>query len=283
MDALWSYLTSELAATETLVRIVRATVLLVVGLLLARLASQGMARLLGDRLEPQQKMLLRRAVFYSLGALTLLAAVHALGVDMTIFLGAAGVLSLAVGFASQTSVANLIGGLFLIAERPFVVGEIVQVGDTTGEVLSIDLLSVRLRTFDNLFVRIPNEMLMKSQITNLTRFPIRRLDLEVPVAYGADLAHVQRILEAVADGCPMCLEEPPPLFIVKSFGDSAVLLQFSVWAARTRFLEVRNAVHRGILERFAEAGIEIPLPQRDLRPRLSGEPLEVRIVEGREA
>jgi small-conductance mechanosensitive channel len=280
MDLDWNTVKAALD-DAWVVRALRAGVILAVGLVLARVVSRGALRTLGERLAPQQRMLFRRAVFYGVLALALLSAIHALGVDMTVFLGAAGVLSVALAFASQTSASNLISGLFLIAERPFVLGDVIQVGDTTGEVLSIDMLSVRLRTFDNLFVRVPNETIVKSQIINLTRFPIRRLDLEVPVAYGTDLERVREVLMQVAEREPLCLEEPAPLFIVRGFQDSAILLQFSVWFSRPSILLVRNAVHLGILRAFEEAGIEIPLPQHDLRPRTTGEALEVRLVEGR--
>ena len=83
---------------------------------------------------------------------------------------AAGLLTVALGFAAQTSASNLISGLFLLGERPFVVGDVIRLASgITGEVVGIDLLSVKIRTFDNLLVRVPNETLLKSELTNLTR------------------------------------------------------------------------------------------------------------------
>ena len=140
-------------------------------------------------------------------------AMRELGFSLAVIMGAAGVLTVALGFASQTTASNLISGLFLIGERSFEIGDLIRVGTTTGEVLSIDALSVKLRTFDNLFVRIPNESLIKSEVTTLTRFPIRRLDLLLGVAYKEDIGRVQKVLTEVADRNPLCLDEPPPLFI----------------------------------------------------------------------
>jgi hypothetical protein len=88
-------------------------------------------------------------------------ALHQAGLKLGVLPGAAGILTVAIGFASQTSASNLISGLFVIAERPFVVGDIIRVAETTGEVLSVDLLSVKIRTFDNLYVRIPNEGIIR--------------------------------------------------------------------------------------------------------------------------
>ena len=135
-------------------------------------------------------------------------------------------------------------------------------GNTTGEVLSIDLLSVKLRTFDNLFVRIPNESLIKSEVTNLTRFPIRRFDLLLGVAYKEKISLVRDVLMAVADKNPLCLDEPAPIFVFVGFGDSALNIQFSVWGKRENFRDLRNSLQEEIKQAFDSAGIEIPFPQR---------------------
>ena len=244
------------------VPVFQALVTLAIGLLVARLAASTVRRAMTGRATAQQSMVARRTTFYGVLALTGIAVLERLGFDLSVLLGAAGILTVAIGFASQTSASNLISGLFLLGERPFVVGDVIRVGSTTGEVVSLDLLSMTLRTFDNLAVRIPNETLLKSEITNFTRFPIRRVDVAVGVAYDSDLAHVRRVLGEVAAAIPQCLDEPPPLFLVTGFGQSSVDLQFSVWAQRANFLEVANAVRQGILEAFRREGIEIPFPQQ---------------------
>jgi small-conductance mechanosensitive channel len=258
---------------------VRAVLLIVVGWLLARLLSGTMQRLTEGRLEPTQAALFRRATYYLVLTIFLVAALHQLGFNLGVLLGAAGILSVAVGFASQTSASNLISGLFLIAERPFAIGDIVQVAGTTGEVLSVDLLSVKLRTFDNLFVRIPNETLIKTEVRTLTRFPIRRADLQIGVAYKEDIERVRDLLFEIADRLPLCLNEPKPQFILLGFGDSAVQIQFSPWALKANFLELRNLMHQEIKKAFDREGIEIPFPHRSLYAGSTTEPIPVRLVE----
>ena len=189
-------------------------------------------------------------------------------------------LSVAVGFASQTSASNIISGLFLIGERPFSVGDIIRLDDTMGEVLSIDLLSVKLLTADNLFVRIPNETLIKSQVTNVTRFPIRRVDIRVGVAYKEDLSKVRRVLFEVARKNTLALEEPTPEVTFLDFGDSALDLQFSVWVQKENYLNLKSAITEEIKNAFDRAGIEIPFPHRSLYAGSVTEPFPVRIVEG---
>jgi small-conductance mechanosensitive channel len=267
-------------ASGRLVAAFHALVILVLGLLVTRLVSRNVGRLVTRYFGLQQGALARRISYYGLVVLVIISVLRELGFELTVLLGAAGVLSVALGFASQTSASNLISGLFLMAEKPFVVGDLITVGGTTGEVLSVDLLSVKLRTFDNLFVRVPNETMVKAEITNLTRFPIRRLDVKVGVAYKENVGRVKEVLLEVAERNPLCLEEPKPLILFLGFGDSSLDFQFSVWAVRQNFVELRNTIHTGIKEAFDTAGIEIPFPHRSLYAGSVTDPFPVRVVGG---
>ncbi|WP_019024175.1 MULTISPECIES: mechanosensitive ion channel family protein [unclassified Thioalkalivibrio] len=277
MDA-WMQSTMDFLTSDGFLAALRASLYIIVGLILARLVSRNLTRAFGRHMDAQQIMLMRRISFYIIIVLAVVSGLRELGFDLTVLLGAAGILTVALGFASQTSASNLISGLFLIGERPFSVGDIIKVGDATGEVLSIDLLSVKLRTFDNLLVRVPNESLVKSQITNMTRFPIRRLDMQIGVAYRTDLKALRDILMGVADRNPVCLEEPKPLFIFLEYGDSALKIQLSVWARREKFLDLRNSMHMQVKAALDEAGIEIPFPQRTLS-HIDGGPIPVRLIQ----
>ncbi len=262
MERWWTlavdYLTSPQAVSA-----LKALLKILVGLALGRLAGNGLARLFAEE-DAQRAMILRRGALYGIAGLFTASALMELGFDLSVLLGAAGILTVAIGFASQTSASNVISGLFLLGERPFAVGDVIRVNGTTGEVLSIDLLSVKLRTFDNLFVRIPNETMIKSEVTNLRRFPIRRVDLQVGVAYKEDLREVREVLMEVADRNPLCLEEPTPLIIFQGYGDSSINHQFSVWAKTEHFLDLRNSIPVEIKEAFDEHDIEIPFPHRTL-------------------
>lgn len=242
--------------------LLKACVLLLAGFVVAGLASRAAGRFLSLHFSLHHVVLFKRLLYWLVLALFIASALKQLGFSLSVLLGAAGVLSVALGFASQTSASNLISGLFLIGEKPFQLGDTIKVGNTTGEVLSIDLLSVKLRTFDNLFVRIPNESLIKSEVTNLTRFPIRRFDLLMGVAYKEQIATVRKVLHEVADKNPLCLDEPAPMFLFLGFGDSALNIQFSVWSKRENFRELRNSLQEEIKLAFDQAGIEIPFPQR---------------------
>lgn len=243
---------------------IRVALLLFLGLPAVLWISRWTRTWVENAATPQRGLVVGKLLWYA-GLFTILVTILSeLGFSLTPLLGAAGVLGIAVGFASQTSVSNIISGFFLMGEEPFVVGDIIEVGGRTGVVLSIDMMSVKLRTFDNRFVRIPNESLIKSEVVNITRFPIRRLDMQVGVAYGEDLDEVKRVLKEVARKNPVALMEPEPLIIFEGFGESSINFLFAVWAQREKWLELKNSLHQEVKEAFDEAGIEIPFPHRTI-------------------
>lgn len=265
----------SLTWTDEVRKFALAAVIILLGIVAARVLRR---RLPLDRLHPQHQLIIRRLTGYVILGIALAWALQQLGVSLGVVLGAAGVLTVAIGFAAQTSVSNLISGLFLMVEQPFVVGDVIKVADATGEIVSIDLLSVRLRTFDNLLVRIPNETLIKSSVTNLTFFPIRRFDMQIGVAYKEDLSKVGEVLMETANRNPICLQEPKPLIIFGGFGDSAINLQFSVWSTKEQYLQLRNSMQNEVKRSFDEHNIEIPFPHRTLYAGSVTEPLPVRIA-----
>ncbi len=242
----------------------RALVLLLVGWPAVRLCAGLLRRQLRRHSTPQATMLGYRFVLYGGGLVLALSALSELGFQLSTLLGAAGIAGVAVGFASQTTLSNLISGIFLIWEKPFGVDDVIKIGDTTGVVLAIDLLSTKLRTFDNTLVRLPNENLLKSQVTNLTRFEIRRLDIKIGVSYEADASRVMSVLREVADANPLCLDEPEPAVVFLGFGESSMDFNFGVWVSKPDFLSLRNNLLVEIKRRFDQEGIVIPYPHLTL-------------------
>ena len=267
-----------LLTTERVLALVRAGATVLIGLVVARLVGRGIARLVSRQASPQQTMLARRLSFYAVMCLVMVSVLGQLGINLGVLLGAAGILTVAIGFASQTSASNLISGLFLMAERPFVVGDWVKIDDVYGIVLSIDLLAVKIRLFDNSLVRIPNETLIKNRLTNITHFPIRRVDLDIGVAYKEDMAKVRTILFDVADRNPQVLDEPRPQFLYDGYGDSALEFRFCVWTTIENFVALRNTIRMEIKDAFDREGIEIPFPHRTLYSGSVTEPFPVRVV-----
>ncbi len=268
---------------EQALQFVRASLLLLAGFVIASLVSRIPRRVMSGHFSPHHVMLARRFSYYLILALFIASALSELGFSLGVLLGAAGVLSVAIGFASQTSVSNLISGLFLIGERPFSIGDVITVGSITGEVLSIDLLSVKLRTGDNLYVRIPNEKLVKGEVTTLTRYPTRRIELRLRVASRENVGRVREVLMRVAKENPLCLDEPKPAFVFAGFGDSSLDIQFLVWARREDLGELRNTMLERIKRAFDDEGIEIPFPHLTIETGEIARPFPVRLSNDGEA
>ena len=268
----------ELVTIDKMVSAVRCVLILAVGIPVLIILSRVASRIVEKHYTPQSAMLARQGIFYTGLIFLAIIELHQLGFKITALLGAAGVAGMAIGFAAQTSLSNLISGIFLIFEKPFEVGDAITVGDTTGTILSIDLLSVKLRQFDNKFVRIPNESLIKGQVTNITRFPIRRYDINLGVAYKEDIKQVMEVLKDIADKNPYCLDEPEPLVVFTGFGDSALQLLFAVWFLKTDFLKLRNSIMTEIKSGFDKEGIEIPFPHQSIYTGSVTEPFPIKIV-----
>lgn len=231
---------------------------------------------------PHYGMLAGKLFFYTGLVIVVVTVMDQLGISLAPLLAGAGIIGVALGFASQTSVSNIISGLFLIAEQPFKVEDVISVGNTIGIVMAIDALSVKIRTFDNKFVRIPNETIIKNEVTNLTRFPIRRYDAKISVAYKEDIGRVRDILLDVAEKNQYSLSEPKPQIIFDTFGSSSIDLDFRIWAPVSDWLSVKNTIQEEVKQRFDEEGIEIPFPHVSLYAGSASKPLEIEIVHTQE-
>ena len=252
--------------------------LVVLGLFLGSLAARSVGRFMAQRTSRHHTVMVRRLVFYVIASLFFVAALREAGFSLDVVLGAAGILTVAIGFAAQTSASNMISGLFLLVEKPFVIGDFIEVDATIGEVVGIDMLSVKLRTPDNLYVRIPNETLIKTRVVNRSRFPIRRLDLTVGIAYAEDVERVESLLLDLAEKNVVCLEEPKPFTLVTAFGPSSVDLQFSYWVPKEKVLEGRSGMMVAIKKTLDREGIEIPFPHTSVYAGSHSEPFRVQLL-----
>lgn len=253
--------------------------LLLLGILLGSLAARTAGRLVESRISRHHQVMMRRLVFYLVFLIFAMAALREAGFSLQVVLGAAGILTVALGFASQTSASNIISGLFLVMEKPFEIGDVIEADATIGEVVAIDLLSVKLRTPDNLYVRIPNETLIKTRVINRSRFPIRRIDLVIGIAYAEDVERVKELLLSLAEANAVCLEEPKPFVLVTGFGASSVDLQFSFWVVKEEFLEGRGTMMIAVKKALDEAGIEIPFPHTSVYAGSHSAPFRIQLVD----
>ncbi|WP_245612515.1 mechanosensitive ion channel family protein [Palaeococcus ferrophilus] len=207
--------------------------------------------------------------YYTMVTLAFFIALNIAGFTgkLTTLLAAAGITGIILGFASQTVVANFISGIFMYFDRPLKIGDAVRIGDFEGIVHDIRILSTRIRQWDGTLVRIPNERLFNSEIINLQRYPARRAEINVGIAYKEDAQRAIDVIMKVLEDEPIVLAEPEPRVYVRELGDSSVNITIWAWVPSDLWLGqnlLRSKYH--LLQKIKEAlegeGIEIPFPQR---------------------
>lgn len=210
--------------------------------------------------------ILARTLIYGGAAYVLLLAWN---IDVTAWLASAGVVGIAVGFASKDTLSNLFAGLSIIADSPYKIGDYLIIDDQTrGRVTQIGLRSTRLMTRDDVEVIVPNSVMAGVRITNESGGPLEheRIRCGVDVAYDSDLDHVREVLMRVTEESTFLLKEDPaqsPRVRFRAFGDSGIRVDVLGWIERP---EVRGAALDDLVVRvwraFRDEGIEIPFPQR---------------------
>ncbi len=235
---------------------------------LEQLGRGGDARL-DERFMPLVRRVLR-LVFLFVAVTVILGRYD---VRITALLGAAGIASLAVALAAQETLANVIGGLTIIVDRPFRVGDAIEMPDgRTGRVREIGLRSTKILTSARSVLIVPNAELVKTSVVNHGYpDPVILVRQDLGVAYGTDLERARRVILEEVGSQSGVGPVPAPEVLLLSFGDSALGLQivYAVpdWDAR---LEIRSRVNLAVLARLAREGIEMPFPQRVVHLRQTG-------------
>ncbi|MDY0299231.1 MAG: mechanosensitive ion channel family protein [Candidatus Cloacimonadaceae bacterium] len=266
---------TDFATPERISLAVRVLLMLIIGIPVIKLVLKIISRLIKDKLSLQSEVLIGRTVKYVLYLILLVMVLNEFGFKISALLGAAGIFGVAIGFASQTSVSNIISGIFLISEKPFMIGDVVEVAGNLGSIESIDLLSIKLKTFDGRYVRIPNETMIKNDVTNLTRFDIRRAQFVVGVALKEDVRKVLEILKDIAENMPDALKDPAPLIQLDGFGDSSIDINFGVWTATSNVIDMKTQLMLAVKERFDKEGIEIRFPHISIYAGEASEPIKI--------
>ncbi|MDR1748166.1 MAG: mechanosensitive ion channel family protein [Spirochaetaceae bacterium] len=254
----------SLFTPERLIKIAETVLVVVLFYIIYRVVRYYINRTVKKKLKAQRIAVVDKIIRYIFNVLVVLYILNLLGINVSALLGAAGIIGVALGFAAQTSMSNIISGFFVILDRSLQMGDFITIGDVSGTVSSINLLSIKLTTLDNQLIRIPNESIIKANIIDHTVNPIRRLQIPVGVSYNSDLTQVIDVLMGAASKIPQILKAPPPLVMFDRFADSSVNLILAVWFKQEDLTTVKNAVIMTIYEDFSEAGISIPFPQMDV-------------------
>jgi small conductance mechanosensitive channel len=250
----------------TILQIVTAAVVLVVGLALVRIVRTIFRRSMKrTRLSDVLVEFLGRFFSILLYVLLLLLLLTVLGVTVSsILVSLSAVVGLILGFGMQDTINNIASGTWIAALRPIDIGEVVTINGMTGKVRAVGIMATELLTPDNTFITIPNGQVWGSPVVNATRMPTRRVDVNVGIAYGESVDRAFGVAMKLMKDHPLVLDDPAPSVVITELADSSVNLQLRPWAETDNYWGVKGDVTRGILEALRREGIEIPFPQLDV-------------------
>ncbi len=249
-----------------LLNIIGALIILILGKIFAnwftRLVNRGMERVPG--LDTTLKPLILNIIRYSIYVFVVAAVLAQFGVQTASIITVLGAAGLAIGLALQGTLSNIASGVMLILLSPLKVGEYIDAEGVAGTVVEVGLFSTNLKTFDGIYVSVPNSTLWSSTIRNYSRFPTRRIDSVVGISYEDD---VDKAIEALLEVLRLesrVLENPAPKVLVDELADSSVNLKMRCWVASKDFWDVSFELRRESKLKLESSGFTIPFPQRDV-------------------
>lgn len=242
--------------------ILMAIVIYVVGRFIVKLINRLVTNAMEKRkIDPAVRSFVGSTVNITLQALLILSVIGALGIQMTSFSALLVSAGAAIGMALSGNLQNFAGGLIILLLRPYKIGDLIEIGDETGTVKSIQMFNTVLTTFDNKIIFVPNSSISNGVMTNYSRQKTRRVDLVVGVEYGTEFAKVQKVLEDIIAHDPRILADPKPFIAVNALSASSVDIVLKAWVKTEDYWDVSYDLNRIVYERFNQEGIGFPFPQ----------------------
>ena len=266
----------------TLGKILSAILILVVGYWLTGLLSRVIEPIVIKRfkIDPNQADLIRRwfrvVLIFSLALFSLVSV----KIPLTVFAFMGGALAIGLGFGMQTMLKNFVSGIIILFERPFRVGDVLDVAGQRGTVVGIGIRSSVLRQFDSTETLIPNSTLLETSVTNWTYSNRKvRFVVTVGVAYGSDTRRVVQLLTEIAERHGLVEKSPAPQVLFTNFGESSLDFELRFWVnvITANSGQVASDLRQMIAGTFAENGINIAFPQRDIHLDVA-RPLQVQLM-----
>ena len=255
----------SLLTWENLFKVIGAVIILLAMWIIYKIILRSIKKVPLEKTNEHKQQIAVKFVKYIFYISVVVYVLGLFGVKLSAIWGAAGIAGVAIGFAAQTSVSNVISGLFVLTERSLKVGDTIIVNGITGVVDTISLLSVRVHTFDNQMVRIPNSTIINSNLTNNSYHDKRRITLGVSISYDADMKTALEVLGKAPALCSTVLEEPAPAVWFDGFGESGIDMTVAAWFKPENFLQTKNDLFIAIKKVLDEAQIEIPFNQLDVK------------------
>lgn len=250
---------------ENLFKIIGSLCILIIMWIIYRVVLRGVKKVPLEKTNKHKQIILIKFVKYVFYVSVVIYILGLFGVRLSAVWGAAGIAGVAIGFAAQTSVSNVISGLFVLTEGSLKVGDTIIVNGVTGVVDVISLLSIKVHTFDNQMVRIPNSVIINSNLTNNSYHDTRRLTLSISISYDTDMKTALEILEKAPPLCPTILQDPAPSVWFDGFGESGINMTIAAWFKPENFLQTKNDLFIAVKKVLDEAKIEIPFKQIDVK------------------
>ncbi|NJC97551.1 MAG: mechanosensitive ion channel protein MscS [Anaerolineales bacterium] len=207
------------------------------------------------------------AVKYTVLIIGLVSALDAVGINTGALLASLGIVGVTIGFAARDSLSNFISGIIIFIDRPFVLGDLVEIDDKYGRVSEITLRSTRVVTSDGRMLAVPNTEIVNKTVASYTNFPSLRLDIAVTIAVDEDIEKARRTLLMLVDDNPEYLNDPAPRVIVKALNDYNVALELQAWLKDERqHVEKRFELREKVFKALNKAGVEMPFETIQLAP-----------------
>lgn len=231
-------------------------------ILFSKILTLYLRRTLKDKVSKDVGETLLKILYYGILIVVTISVLPLIGLNPSALLVAGGVTGIILGFASQNIVGNLVSGFFLMVERPIKIGDQVEISGTSGYVTDIRIISTIIRTYDGLLVRLPNQQVFTTNITNIVGHPVRRFEYTIRIRYSDDADAAIFLIKDLIDKEPFALLNPSPSVFVSDLGDSSVNLTVRIWAPVNEWFGIKTRILWNIKRTLEEYGIEIPLPQR---------------------
>ncbi len=245
-------------------RLLAALLILFVGVLVSRWVTRWTARGLSHiELEPPVRTLLGRVAWLLCMTLFAILALQNLGVELLPLIAGLGVAGAGLALATQGVLSNIVAGLSIIFTKPFRVGEYISIVGEEGTVESITLFNTTLGHLDRSRVVIPNRKITGEILHNFGQ--VRQLDVSVGVSYDTDLSEALGLVEEVLRNNSRVLPDPAPIVRTMQLGDWSVIIAVKPWVSVQDYGPATGEVNRAILELFRNRGINMPVPQREIR------------------
>lgn len=246
--------------------LVGAIVILVVGWMVANWVENRIRKMgeKSEKLDMTLTSIFARTAKIVILVVVIIAVLQQFGVQTASLLAVVGAAGLAIGLALQGTLSDFAAGIMILIMRPFKIGDTVEVAGDSGVVDDIGLVLTTLHTFDNVAMYVHNSDIWGAKIMNYTTNDIRRVDMVFGFGYDDNIDQAMQVAREVLDADDRVLQDPEPQIAVSELADSSVNIIVRPWTAKENYWALKFDITKRIKERYDEAGLNIPYPQRDV-------------------